>query len=40
MQDCQVGVIGVGITTSRETAARSIAILAKQDWGGREFGGA
>jgi hypothetical protein len=32
--------LGVDITTSRETAARSIAILEDQDWGGREYGGA
>jgi 3-hydroxyisobutyrate dehydrogenase-like beta-hydroxyacid dehydrogenase len=32
--------LGVDLTTSKETAARSIGILAKQDWGGREYGGA
>ncbi len=32
--------LGVDITTSRETAARSISILETQDWGGREYGGA
>ncbi len=32
--------LGVDITTSRETAARSISILKLQDWGGREYGGA
>jgi 3-hydroxyisobutyrate dehydrogenase len=32
--------LGVDITSSRETAARSIAILDQQDWGGREYGGA
>jgi 3-hydroxyisobutyrate dehydrogenase-like beta-hydroxyacid dehydrogenase len=31
--------LGVDITTSQETAARSMAILAQQDWGGREMGG-
>ncbi len=30
--------LGVDITTSRETAARSISILEKQNWGGREYG--
>jgi 3-hydroxyisobutyrate dehydrogenase-like beta-hydroxyacid dehydrogenase len=32
--------LGVDITTSKETAARSIGILEQQDWGGRAYGGA